>query len=263
MTRHDPLRRRLLRGGLATAAGFGLSGCKVFDDLADLDHPGRRVMESTTILNFRLQRALMHPGALAPEYAPSDIRQGMRPNGTVAPEDVEYRALEAGGFADYRLDVDGLVGRPLSLDLRTLRAMPARTQITRHDCVEGWSCIARWTGVPLAAVLDLAEPAPAARYAVFWCYDTLPSFPEGPQRYYETIDMVDAYHPQTILAYGLNRANLPEPNGAPLRLRVERQLGYKMAKYLRRIELVASFDDIAGGRGGFWEDQGYPWYAGI
>jgi DMSO/TMAO reductase YedYZ molybdopterin-dependent catalytic subunit len=263
MTRPDSARRRLVTGGLAAAGGLGLSGCKVFDDVADLDHPGRRLMETATILNFRLQRALMRPGALAPEYAPSNIRQGMRPNGTVEPQDADYLALKAGGFADYRLAVDGLVRRPLSLDLGALRAMPARTQITRHDCVEGWSCIAEWTGIPLARVLDLAEPAPAARYAVFWCYDTLPSFIEGPQRYYESIDMVDAYHPQTILAYGLNGADLPEPNGAPLRLRVERQLGYKMAKYLRRIEIVASFEDIAGGRGGFWEDKGYSWYAGI
>jgi DMSO/TMAO reductase YedYZ molybdopterin-dependent catalytic subunit len=255
-------RRRLLRSALLGGAGLGLSGCKLFDPLANIDHPARRAMEAATILNFRLQRALMRPGGLAPEYAPGDIRQGMRPNGVTAPREGEYLRLKAGGFADYRLDVDGLVAEPLSLDLDALRSMPARSQITRHDCVEGWSCIARWTGVPLGHVLDLARPLERARYAVFWCWGEM-EFLFGTHAFYETIDMVDAYHPQTILAWGMNGGDLPEPNGAPLRLRVERQLGYKMAKFVRRIEIVESFEQIEGGRGGFWEDQGYSWYAGI
>jgi DMSO/TMAO reductase YedYZ molybdopterin-dependent catalytic subunit len=140
--------------------------------------------------------------------------------------------------------------------------MPSRTQITRHDCVEGWSAIGQWTGVPLAHVLRLVEPTAAARYVVFHCADTFDD-QDPPAPYYESIDLQDAVHPQTILAYGLNDQPLPVTNGAPLRLRVERQLGYKHAKYLMRLELVADFARIGGGQGGYWEDRGYQWYAGI
>ena len=139
--------------------------------------------------------------------------------------------------------------------------MPNRTQITRHDCVEGWSAIAKWKGARLAALLDAARPKEQARFVVFHCAD--PMAPDGSDPYYESIDFDDAYHLQTILAYELNDAPLPVKNGAPLRLRVERQLGYKHAKYVMRIELVESFDKIAGGKGGYWEDNGYQWFAGI
>ena len=138
--------------------------------------------------------------------------------------------------------------------------MKARTQITRHDCVEGWSAIGKWTGVPLGEVLALAQPKSTARYVVFHCADPMDS--DG-TRYYESIDLADAHHPQTILAYELNGEALPIKNGAPIRVRIERQLGYKMAKYIMRIELVADFKGISGGNGGYWEDQGYEWYAGI
>ncbi|HET9047217.1 MAG TPA: molybdopterin-dependent oxidoreductase, partial [Casimicrobiaceae bacterium] len=141
------------------------------------------------------------------------------------------------------------------------RALESRTQITRHDCVEGWSAIGKWKGVKLSTLLEAARPSPAARYAVFYCAD--PMNDDGTDLYYESIDMDDAWHPQTILAYDLNDKALPVANGAPLRLRVERQLGYKHAKYVMRIELVESFDKIGGGNGGYWEDQGYQWYAGI
>ena len=124
-----------------------------------------------------------------------------------------------------------------------------------------WSAIGKWTGVPLAALLAVARPKPSARYVVFHCAD--PMEPGGKEPYYESIDMDDAYHPQTILAHGLNGKNLPIANGAPLRLRVERQLGYKHAKYLMRVELVESFEPIGGGKGGYWEDHGYQWYAGV
>ena len=148
-----------------------------------------------------------------------------------------------------------------SFSLAELRALPSRTQITRHDCVEGWSAIAKWKGVQLSAILDAVKPAAGARYVMFHCAD--PMEEDGTDFYYESIDMDDAYHPQTILAYELNDAPLPVANGAPLRLRVERQLGYKHAKYVTAIELVDSFGNIAGGKGGYWEDQGYQWYAGI
>jgi DMSO/TMAO reductase YedYZ molybdopterin-dependent catalytic subunit len=141
--------------------------------------------------------------------------------------------------------------------------MPTRSQITRHDCVEGWSCIAKWGGARLSAVLQQARLKPNARYVAFYCADSLEETLDGSGQYYETIDMVDAMHPQTILAYDMNDRPLTIPHGAPLRLRVERQLGYKMAKYVMRIEAIASFRDIARGKGGYWEDRGYEWYAGI
>ena len=152
-------------------------------------------------------------------------------------------------------------GRPLQLSLDEIHALPSRTQITRHDCVEGWSAIGKWKGARLAALLDAAQPQPSARYVVFHCADPMAN--DGTDFYYESIDFDDAYHEQTILAYELNDAALPIKNGAPLRLRVERQLGYKHAKYVMRVELVASYAHIAGGRGGYWEDRGYQWFAGI
>jgi DMSO/TMAO reductase YedYZ molybdopterin-dependent catalytic subunit len=162
------------------------------------------------------------------------------------------------GFADWKLVVDGLVEQAGAWSLEQLRALPSRTQITRHDCVEGWSAIGQWTGVPLAQLLAVVKPQPGARYVVFHCADSFGSAP-----YYESIDMDDAFHPQTLLAYMLNDKTLPVTNGAPLRLRVERQLGYKHAKYVMRLELVDDFSRIGGGQGGYWEDQGYQWYAGI
>ncbi|HXU67299.1 MAG TPA: molybdopterin-dependent oxidoreductase, partial [Casimicrobiaceae bacterium] len=145
--------------------------------------------------------------------------------------------------------------------LAELRALPSRTQITRHDCVEGWSAIGKWQGAKLSAILDDVQPAGAVRYVVFHCAD--PMEQDGASPYYESIDMDDAYHVQTILAYALNDQPLPIKNGAPIRLRVERQLGYKHAKYVMRLELVDSFAHIADGKGGYWEDQGYQWYAGV
>jgi DMSO/TMAO reductase YedYZ molybdopterin-dependent catalytic subunit len=165
------------------------------------------------------------------------------------------------GFADWRLVVDGLVDRPMSLTLAELRALPARTQITRHDCVEGWSSIGKWAGARLGPLLDRAGLKPEARFIVLHCADSLEPGADG--RYYESIDLIDAYHPQTLLAYEMNDQPLAVAHGAPLRLRVERQLGYKQAKYVMRLEAVADFSHIAGGKGGYWEDRGYEWYAGI
>ena len=141
--------------------------------------------------------------------------------------------------------------------------MTRETKLTRHDCVEGWSCIAQWKGARLAAVLAAARLKPEARFVAVFCVDTLEQSLDGDGRYYETIDLVDAAHPQTILAYEMNGAPLPVEHGAPLRLRVERQLGYKMAKYVMRIEAIDGFAALGRGRGGFWEDRGYEWYAGI
>lgn len=250
-------RRRWLTGLLATVAASALAAC---DRAAyALSDQARRMAEGLT---RRTQRLLVPREALAPTYAKSDISPDFRPNGSTDPQASDYLALKADGFAGYRLVIDGLVERPLSLSLADLRARPARAQITKHDCVEGWTSIAEWTGVPLETLLDEAGLKPEARYIVFHCFDALDQQEDG-ERYYESIDLIDARHPQTILAYAMNGQTLPVPHGAPLRLRVERQLGYKHAKYIRRIEAVESFAHLGGGRGGYWEDRGYEWFAGI
>jgi DMSO/TMAO reductase YedYZ molybdopterin-dependent catalytic subunit len=205
-----------------------------------------------------VQRTLGGRDALAREFSPADISPYFRGNGTLDPGTDSYAAHEAANFADWPLTVSGLVARPLSLSLAQVRALPQRTQITRHDCVEGWSAIGQWTGPQLKTILDMAALKPEARYIVFRCADNL-----GDGDYYESIDLVDAFHPQTIVAHSLNGAPLPIKNGAPLRMRIERQLGYKHAKFVTGIEAVASLDGIAGGKGGYWEDRGYQWYAGI
>ena len=197
--------------------------------------------------------------ALAPEFTRADMSPVFRVNGTARPVADAYTAHATRGFADWQLMVDGLVANPLALSLPALRGAPSRTQITRHDCVEGWSAIGEWTGVPLGLLLRHAGLSARARYIVFHCADTY-----GGKPYYESIDLVDAFHPQTILAHTMNRAPLSIGHGAPLRLRVERQLGYKQAKYVMRVQAVDSLNALYGGKGGYWEDNhDYQWYAGI
>ena len=256
-------RRRFLSLSAAGSSSLVLAGCDQFDFLGRHDHPVRNVLEKANDLTYRAQRLLIREGALAPEYAESEIRQGQRPNGSTQPRGADYLALQAHGFADYRLSVEGLVERPRRYGLAELQAMPARTQITRHDCVEGWSCIAKWTGTPLGRLLDEVGVKPSARYVVFLCFDTMGGGLSAPEPYYESCDLVDARHPQTILAYGLNGQALPVANGAPVRVRIERALGYKQPKYVHAIRLVDSFAAIGGGHGGYWEDHGYDWYGGI
>ncbi len=251
--RADLARRSLLLG----APALLLSGCKLFDGMAR-DGALRDTFESANRLSHAVQKAVAGD-ALAPEYARADIRQGMRPNGITDPQDADYKAQLAEGWRGWRLAVTGAVENPLSLSLPELMAMPARTQITRLDCVEGWSSIAEWTGVPLSRVLALAAPRAEARFVYFRSMDTIERGLAGSVRYWESLDWRDATHPQTILAYGMNGAPLPVPNGAPLRLRVERQLGYKMAKYLAGIEVVPALTD----QGSYWAERGYDWYAGI
>ncbi|WP_072396746.1 molybdopterin-dependent oxidoreductase [Hyphomicrobium sp. CS1GBMeth3] len=254
-------RRKLLRLGTVGASSLVVAGCDQFDFLGRNDSTVRSVLAKANDLTYHAQRLLIRDGALAPEYEESDIRQGQRPNGSRDPQSKEYAALRANDFAEYRLRVTGLVERQREYRLGELHNMPSRTQITRHDCVEGWSCIAKWTGAPLSHLLDEAGMKPAARFVVFHCYDRYGS-PDG-DLYYESCDLIDARHPQTILAYGLNDGPLPVANGAPIRVRIERALGYKQPKYVHTIELVESFSHFGRGKGGFWEDRGYDWFAGI
>jgi DMSO/TMAO reductase YedYZ molybdopterin-dependent catalytic subunit len=252
-------RRRFLAGIVPTAGAVALSGC---DDLSRAPW-FRDVLFSAEPLTETVQRFLLTPDTLATEFAEADISPDFRANGTTDPSDPAYRTHAANGFADWRLSVGGLVDAPAEFSLADLRAMPARTQITRHDCVEGWSCIGKWKGVQLAHVLEQVRLKPEAKFIVFRCADTLEQTLDGTGKYYESIALEDAFHPQTILAYDMNDAVLSIPHGAPLRARVERQLGYKMAKYLMGIEAVASFAEIGRGNGGYWPDRGYDWYAGI
>ncbi len=252
-------RRRLLMGLASGAGALALAGCDGLAQNAQVDG----VLRQTEKLTLRAQRLLLGRQALAQEFSEADLSPVFRANGTQMPDSDEYARLLEHGFADWRLQVDGLVQRPQRLSLAELRRFASRTQITRHDCVEGWSAIGQWQGVPLGLVLDAAGIKPGARYVVFHCADELERTLDGSGRYYESIDLIDAYHPQTILAYGMNGKDLPVAHGAPLRLRVERQLGYKQAKYLMRIEVVDAYSGLWGGKGGFWEDRGYEWYAGI
>ncbi len=252
----DAGRRSFLSRFLLGASAAMLAGC----DAASRSSWVPKVLGTGEHANRGAQRLITSKTSLAQEFSEADLSPDFRSNGTASPEDDHYQQLAANNFQDWKLRVDGLVAAPTELTLAQLRSMSSRTQITRHDCVEGWSAIGKWKGVPLSQVLALARPTPDARYVVFHCADPMDG--EG-TRYYESVDLEDAHHPQTILAYELNGKPLPVANGAPIRVRIERQLGYKMAKYIMRIELVKSFAAIGGGKGGYWEDQGYEWYAGI
>ncbi|CAM3107801.1 Sulfoxide reductase catalytic subunit YedY [Sphingomonas antarctica] len=248
-------RRALVTGAVAGGASL-LGGCdKLSNNPKFLD-----LLSTGEKANFGFQRLLQDRTALAREYAPNQRSPIFRANGTRMPVGAAYASHVAADFADWNVVIDGLVARPMQVALGQLRQMPSRSQITRHDCVEGWSAIAKWTGVPLKFLLDRAGILPQANYIVFWCADMM----GNGAPYYESIDRVDAAHPQTILAYAINDGPIPVQNGAPVRMRIERQLGYKHAKYVQRIEAVASLKNIRGGKGGTWEDNsGYEWYAGV
>jgi DMSO/TMAO reductase YedYZ molybdopterin-dependent catalytic subunit len=233
-----------------------LSGCDKLGNKEWFDN----LLAKADPLTGATQRALTPAHALAQEFTAADISPVFKANGSINPQTPEYLALVADQFKSYRLEVSGLLRTPLTLTMEQLRAMPSRTQITRHDCVEGWSCIGKWKGVPLGHVLDQAGVQPKAKYVVFYCAD---SVDDDDGRYYESILLSDAYHPQSILAYDMNDAALTIAHGAPLRARLERKLGYKMPKYITSIELVDSYADIDDGKGGYWEDRGYQWHGGI
>ncbi|HMO68733.1 MAG TPA: molybdopterin-dependent oxidoreductase [Novosphingobium sp.] len=245
-------RRRLIAGA---GAGLLLSGC----DRLNQSPAFRSVLQQAEGLHMASQRLIGGREALAREFTPADLSASHRANGNVTAQDEGWRRHRDSGFADWSLKVFGLVERPLALPLSALRALEQRDQITRLDCVEAWSAIGQWQGPRLATVLDMARLQPQARYIVFHCADRMGAVP-----YYESIDLIDAFHPQTILAWRMNGAPLPESHGAPLRLRVERQLGYKHAKFVMALEARASLAGLYGGRGGYWEDHSdYAWYAGV
>jgi len=244
----------LSRRALIAGSSLLLPGC---DALIE-NNRALAVAQSAELATQRWQRLIGH-NALAREFTAADISPVFKANGTINPTDPGYQAHAANNFQNWRLKVRGLVKNPLSLSLQDLQNLPARSQITRHDCVEGWSAIGGWSGPPLGLLLSAADVAQAARYVIFLCADTY----RGTSRYYESIDLIDAWHPQTILALRLNNRPLDIAHGAPVRLRVERQLGYKHAKYVEDIILTASLDGFGEGAGGYWEDRGYEWYAGI
>lgn len=247
-------RRKALRLSAAGAGGLLLSGCDALNDRTAF----KDGLKGVGRLHELTQRAIIGD-SLAREFTEADLSPVFKANGSLVVADPVYRRHLAEGFAAWSLRVDGLVHRPLDLPLTALKAMPQRSQITRHDCVEGWSAIGKWQGPQLGAILATAGLLPAARFVVFHCADKLEGKP-----FYESIDLVEAFHPQTILAWRMNDAPLTEPHGAPIRLRVERQLGYKQAKFIMRIELRESLAGLYGGQGGFWEDnRGYQWWAGI
>jgi DMSO/TMAO reductase YedYZ molybdopterin-dependent catalytic subunit len=248
-----PVSRRAVLGTLASGL---VVGCGRLDETA----PANAVLQLTDRLTLRAHRLLLAQRPLVRELSAADISAIFPTNGTAMPKGDHYQRLMENEFKDWKLRVDGLVERPLALSLEEIRAMPARTQITMHNCDEGWSAIGQWTGVQLGRLLNLAGVRLNARYVVFHCLDRQDA--DGTP-YYESIDLVDAVHPQTILAYGMNGGALPIGHGAPLRLRVELQIGYKNAKFVDRIEVVDRLTAIGKGRGGWWEDfDRAPWYAG-
>ncbi len=255
MSRFILPRRRVLAGIASSASGMFLAGC----DALNNNPAVRRILTSAEKLHQGSQRLITDRAALAREFSAADMSPVFRANGSVTGDGAQYAAHMASGFANWRLKLDGMFARPMEFSLAQLKAMPVRHQITRHDCVEGWSAIGKWSGTPLRLLLNAADLSSKARYLVFHCADNY-----GADAYYESIDLIDAYHPQTILAWGMNGGPLPIANGAPIRLRVERQLGYKHAKFVMRIEATDSLAKFGKGKGGYWEDAAdYAWYAGI
>ncbi len=243
------------RSFIAGTSALFLGACSKIAD----SKIGSSLLHAADDWHRKAHRALSARKALVREYSRADISPFFRGNGSIDVDTDEYRAHVANNFADWRLEVRGLVKNPMALSMDNIRQLPQRTQITRHDCVEGWSAIGEWTGPQLSIILNAAGLLESANFIVFRCADTL----SGAQ-YYESVDLIDAMHPQSIVAHQLNGENLPVINGAPLRMRIEQQLGYKNPKYLTAIEAVASLDNIEGGKGGYWEDRaGYQWYGGI
>jgi DMSO/TMAO reductase YedYZ molybdopterin-dependent catalytic subunit len=243
-------RRKLITTGLTFAAGA--SGLVVADRFGLIPPDHRGIFGIGETLTYAAQQILMSRHPLAREFSRSEISKVAPVNGEV-PENDDYQRLLAGGFTDWRLSVAGLIAKPATFSLAELKQFPSRTQITHQACEEGWSFIAEWTGVPLSYVLDLAGVSNRGRYVVFFPFD----------QSWDSLDMADAWHPQTLLAYAMNGEELPTAHGAPIRLRVARQLGYKSVKYLSRIVVTDTLKNIGAGMGSYSPEIGYSWYAGI
>ena len=245
------MKRRLF---LATGSAM-LAGCSTVTNGLTQNNAVMRVIGSAEALNH----LVIGTRGSAQLFSERDVDRDFRVNGLPTPADSRYQTLVRENFASYALPVTGKVERPQSFTLNELRALTSLNQITRHDCVEGWSAVGKFGGVPLAKVLSLVKPAADARFVVFHCFDR----DDSNNPYYESLNLHQAAHPQTVLALELNDKPLDPDHGAPVRLKIPTQLGYKSAKWVERIELVANFKNVLGGNGGYWEDQGYEWYAGI
>jgi hypothetical protein len=244
--KHLLTRRKAIITGLTSLGGLLLTGCA-----RKLPPTYGNILRMGDALTYAAHRTLLPGQSLAKEYSRSDI-SSFPAIGTTNPADDSkpsyseaYGRFLKNGFHDWRLSVEGRVARPASFSLAELQKLPSQTQITRLTCEEGWSAIAEWTGVPLRLVLQSTGILPTARFVNFYAYDG----------YMESIDMLDAFHPQTMLAYGMNGRNLPIQHGAPMRLKIETQIGYKSVKYLQRIVVSDDFVDTG--------DSGWAWYVGI
>src|SRR5882672_7070259 len=249
-------RRRLVTAGLATAAGAsGLGAAIHFAGRYGLIPPDRAgVIGVGETLTYSAQRLLTSGQSLAREFKKSDISKVAPVNG-LPPDDETYRRWLTNGFDGWRLTVDGLVARPLSFSLDELKHLPAESHITLHACEEGWSYIAEWTGVRLSHVLDLVGTRSQARYVVFVPFENVNQNTGASRVLWDSLDMADALHPQTLLAYGMNGEALPSDHGAPVRLRLARHLGYKNTKYLSQI--------IVTDRTDYYRKSPGTWYGGI
>ena len=244
----DTFSRRKFIAGLSALSGVALTGCN--RDVYVPPHFGG-LLDASDALTMSVQRMLLTEQSMAREYSVADISDDFPVVGTRLPNNVSYVMSLSNNFRDWRLRVDGLVDRPLSLSLADLKALPTRTSITSHSCEEGWTAIAQWQGTTLSQVLELAGLKREARYITFRCADG----------WYDYLDLFDALHAQTILAYGMNGSNLPIPHGAPVRLRVARHLGYKSLKFIQSIRVVDMPKPI-------YDDSSprlfhFSWYAGI
>jgi DMSO/TMAO reductase YedYZ molybdopterin-dependent catalytic subunit len=250
----DISRRKLIMRGLAATAG--VSGLGVAARIAQRyglippDHGGIYGLGET--LTYASQRLLTRH-SLAREFSRSQISKRPLAN-EMPPLNEAFKRLQAGGFADWRLSIDGMVDRPASFSLAQLKSYPSRSQITMVQCEEGWSYIAEWIGVPLSHVLDVVGTHPHARYVVYFSID-----PD----WWESMDMADALHPQTFLTYGMDGTELPVGNGGPLRMRLPRQLGYKSVKFITHLTVTDSLKKFGKGLGSASPEGGYAWYAGI
>jgi DMSO/TMAO reductase YedYZ molybdopterin-dependent catalytic subunit len=244
--KHLITRRAAITTGIAALGALIIPGCK-----QPLPPNYGNILRMGDNFTYVAHRALLPGQSLAKEYRTSDI-SSMPATGTINPADTSkayfsesYDRLLHTGFENWQLSVEGLVARPTNYSLNQLKSFPARTQITRHTCEEGWTAIAEWTGLPLGTLLEHVGISPKARWVNFYSYDG----------WLDSIDLLDAFHPQTLLAYGMNGKNLSIPHGAPLRLRLEKQIGFKSMKYLERIVVSEEYIDPG--------DIGWAWYNGI